>query len=86
MSRWEIFDNGSYRFKGSDGINSPTNASIYIHTRNEINIYLNNVNIVADLVPALEIQSVDNVNIYLENSRIIFSLYKLIFFNITILV
>mgnify|MGYP000145828426 FL=1 len=69
MSRWEIFDNGSYRFKGSDGINSPTNASIYIHTRNEINIYLNNVNIVADLVPALEIQSVDNVNIYLENNN-----------------
>ena len=69
MSRWEIFDNGSYRFKGSDDINSPTNASIYIHTRNEINIYLNNVNIVADLVPALEIQSVDNVNIYLENNN-----------------
>ncbi|MFR7735290.1 MAG: MBG domain-containing protein, partial [Blautia wexlerae] len=69
MSRWEIFDNGSYRFKGSDDINSPTNASIYIHTRNEINIYLNNVYIVADLVPALEIQSVDNVNIYLENNN-----------------
>ena len=68
---WEILYSGSYRFNGSGGSNSPTHASILIHphTYSEINIYLNNVNIVADSVPALNILNYDAVNIYLENNN-----------------
>ncbi|WP_448781373.1 MBG domain-containing protein [Blautia sp.] len=60
---------GSYRFKGSGNINSPTTVPIRIRTSRETNIYLNNVYIVADLVPALDIQTYDIVNIYLENNN-----------------
>ena len=60
---------GSYRFKGSGNISSPTTVPILIRTTRETNIYLNNVYIVADLVPALDIQTYDIVNIYLENNN-----------------
>ena len=60
---------GSYRFKGSGDISSPTKVPILIRTDRETNIYLNNVYIVADLVPALDIQTYGIVNIYLENNN-----------------
>ena len=60
---------GSYRFKGSGDISSPTTVPILIRTTRETNIYLNNVYIVADLVPALDIQTYGIVNIYLENNN-----------------
>ena len=65
----KINGGGSYRFKGSGNINSPTTVPIRIRTSRETNIYLNNVYIVADLVPALDIQTYDIVNIYLENNN-----------------
>ena len=60
---------GSYRFKGSGDISSPTTVPILIRTTRETNIYLNNVYIVADLVPALDIRTYGIVNIYLENNN-----------------
>ena len=65
-----ITSEGSYRFIGS-GDNSPTTVPICIGSgiSRGINIYLNNVYIVADSVPALDIRSVDDVNIYLENNN-----------------
>ena len=65
-----ITSEGSYRFIGSGDINSPTTVPIYIGSgiSSGINICLNNVNIVADSVPALEIRS-GIVNIYLENNN-----------------
>ena len=65
----KINGGGSYRFKGSGNINSPTTVPIRIRTSRETNIYLNNVYIVADLVPALDIQTYGIVNIYLENNN-----------------
>ncbi|UWO18947.1 MBG domain-containing protein [Blautia wexlerae] len=65
----KINGGGSYRFKGSGNINSPTTVPIRIRTSRETNIYLNNVYIVADLVPALDIQTYNIVNIYLENNN-----------------
>ena len=64
-----ITSEGSYRFIGS-GDNSPTTVPICIGygISREINICLNNVNIVADSGPALEIRS-GIVNIYLENNN-----------------
>ena len=66
---YKINGGGSYRFKGSGNINSPTTVPIRIRTSRETNIYLNNVYIVADLVPALDIQTYNIVNIYLENNN-----------------
>ena len=65
-----ITSEGSYRFIGSGDINSPTTVPIYIGSgiSSGINICLNNVNIVADSGPALEIRS-GIVNIYLENNN-----------------
>ena len=61
-----INSNGSYEFIS----NSETTVPICIGygISREINICLNNVNIVADSGPALEIRS-GNVNIYLENNN-----------------